>query len=207
MNRYHLSQINVSDRRHSSICFSLDRTMGETLTGTFADFDATMLSPERDLSTAVLKMTIYTDSVRAKTAWIERRFKGSSCFRVNEYRTITFQSTDWEQTGDNEYLLYGKFCLCGVSKYVVFEITNHSNATHADEKTKLLKLEFRSTIKRSDFRIARGISSWDISDEIQLYGTVAFRKQDSKTYNQPSDLNQDQVLPAGYFSHLYPTII
>ena len=198
MNRYHLSQINVSDSRHSSIRFSLNRSMGETLNGIFTDFDAAMLSPGRNLSTAVLKMTIYADSVKAKTAWIERRFKGSSCFRVNEYRTITFQSTDWEQTGDNEYLLFGNLGLCGINKYVVFEITNHSSTT-VNEETKLLKFEFQGTIKRSDFRIGRGISSWDISDEIQLYGTVAFRKQGNEICNSTSDLNKYQVFPVGYF--------
>ncbi len=172
--------------------------MGETLNGIFTDFDAAMLSPGRNLSTAVLKMTIYADSVKAKTAWIERRFKGSSCFRVNEYRTITFQSTDWEQTGDNEYLLFGNLGLCGINKYVVFEITNHSSTT-VNEETKLLKFEFKGTIKRSDFRIGRGISSWDISDEIELYGTVAFRKQGSEICSSASDLNKYQVFPVGYF--------
>ena len=199
MNGHHLSQINICDSSQSSIGFSLDRSMGETLTGIFVDFDAAMLSPGRNLSTAVLKMTIYTDSVKAKTAWIERRFKGSSCFRVNEYRTITFQSTDWEHTGDNEYLLYGNLRLCGISKYILFEVTRPSAAADVTGEPKLLKFEFKGTIKRSDFKIARGISSWDISDEIQLYGTVAFRKQGSEIRNTPSELNKDQLFPIGYF--------
>jgi polyisoprenoid-binding protein YceI len=199
MKKSSLLAINMSDSRKSSIGFTLDRNMGEALTGTFIDFDATMLLLEADLSTAVLKMAIYTDSVKAKTEWLERRFKGSSCFRVNEYRTITFQSTDWEKISNNEYLLFGKIRMCGVSKYVVFEITDHGTAIDPDGQTKLLKLEFKGTIKRFDFNIARGISSWDISEDIQLHGMIAFKMQVSAAYARHSRMEADHLFHEGYF--------
>lgn len=199
MKKSSLLEISVSDSRNSSIGFTLDRYMGEALTGTFVDFDATMLLLEADLSTAVLKMAIYTDSVKAKTAWLESRFKGSTCFRVDEYRTITFQSTDWEKTSNNEYLLYGKFCLCGICKYVVFEITDHGTTMDADGKTKLLKLEFKGTLKRFDFNIARGISTWDIGEDIQLHGMMAFKTEVSAVDARKSRIEADHLFHEGYF--------
>ncbi|SKC83409.1 YceI family protein [Ohtaekwangia koreensis] len=198
MKKSSLLEISVSDSRNSSIGFTLDRNMGEALTGTFVDFDATMLLLEADLSTAVLKMAIYTDSVKAKDVWLERRFKGSTCFRVNEYRTITFQSTDWEKISNNEYLLYGKFCLCGIYKYVVFEITDHGTTMDADGKTKLLKLEFKGNIKRFDFNIARGISSWDISEDIELHGIMAFKTEVSTADARHSRIEADHLFHEGY---------
>ena len=177
MSKYKHPQFRMSDCRTSSISFTLTTPGGAKLQGSFADFEAMMAVTEGDLCTSVMKMILYSDSVKAETAKLTQSLIGPACLNVSQHRVVTFHSTDWERITENEYLLYGNLSMCGRCKLVVFEVIDHGTSIDASGKLKLSKLEFDCIIKRSDFNLTRNASPSDLEDEIALKGIVAFKSE------------------------------
>lgn len=177
-------ELRISERSTSRVHFSLVLPEGDVLRGSFADFECNMTVIEKDLTKSILNMTLYSDSAQGQTPEITHRLRGSSCFNVSLYRVITFHSTGWEKLNEKEYLLYGKLSMCGQSKLIVLEVTDHGRYWDADTLTRLNRLEFNTTIKRSAYNMGTPVGA-EVSDEVTVTGMLSFKNEVTWPNPQP----------------------
>lgn len=168
-------QARVSDRQLSTAGFSVALAGGGKLEGCFMDFDAALVIKNADFSSSTLKMVLFSDSLKSDTVRHAQRLMGPSCLNVGAYRSITFESTDWVQLSDTEFLLYGMLTMSGKRKLVVFEVTDRGRPIDLHRPHQLTSLEFDGVIKRSDFSLATNVSELNAEDEIVIKAFVVFR--------------------------------
>jgi polyisoprenoid-binding protein YceI len=84
--------------------------------GKFTKWDATLTFPSTDVTSGVLDIKIYADSVDTGSGMKDDKLKGKDFFNAKDDPYITFHSDKVEQTGSNTFEIPGKFTIRGVSK-------------------------------------------------------------------------------------------
>ena len=84
--------------------------------GKFDKWDATLTFPSTDVTSAVLEIKIYADSVNTGSGMKDDKLKGKDFFNASQDPYITFHSTKVVQTGPNTFDVQGTFTIRGVSK-------------------------------------------------------------------------------------------
>lgn len=111
------------DKSHTQIMFSVSHLGFSNTNGIFREFDGEIDFDPENIGATSVSFTIQADSV--DTFW-ERRdqhVKNADFLDVENHPTITFVSTDVEQTGDNTARVTGDLTLRGVTNAITFEAT------------------------------------------------------------------------------------
>jgi polyisoprenoid-binding protein YceI len=84
--------------------------------GKFNKWEATLTFPSTDVTSGVLDIKIYADSVNTGSDMKNDKLKSKDFFNAKDDPYITFHSDKIEQTGPNTFEMPGKFTIRGVSK-------------------------------------------------------------------------------------------
>jgi polyisoprenoid-binding protein YceI len=118
------------DPQHSSVVFHIEHLGLNFVHGRFNAFDGEFaVDPEQPDSQAACHIEIQTASIDTAVSARDDHLRGADFFNVDKYPTMTFESTGWEQTGENTFELTGKFTLLGTTKEITVPVRYQGAAT------------------------------------------------------------------------------
>lgn len=112
----------VNDDPHSQLGFTVTHLGIADVSGTFNDFDVTVVSSKDDFSDAVFELTARTASIDTRVEARNNHLKSADFFDAAKFPTLTFKSTKIRQTSKDRYQLTGDLTLHGVTKTVSLDL-------------------------------------------------------------------------------------
>lgn len=113
------------DQAHSRLGFVARHAMVTKVRGAFNDFEGSLHLDAAEPSRSGAKVTIQAASIDTGNADRDAHLRSNDFLAMDEFRTITFESTEAAKTGDDTYRLIGDLTIRGVTKPVTvdFEFT------------------------------------------------------------------------------------
>ena len=123
-----------------------------------------------DVSKSSVKVEIEAASLDSNHPYRDNWARSEAELNVWKFRTITFESTKIEKTGDNAGRMTGNITMHGVTKPVTMNVTYNKGGKHVSGKFSIDGFSAQGKLKRSDFEL-KAFSPW-IGDEIEF--TIQF---------------------------------
>ena len=168
------------DPAHSEITFKVKHLMITNVTGNFKQFDATLEATNEDFSDAKISFEAETASISTNNEQRDEHLKGEDFFASATYPKISFVSTSFTKSSNDEYKLVGDITIRDVTKSVELAVEYGGTATDPYGQVKS-GFEISGKINRKDFGLvwsatteAGGIV---VSDEVKLNLSVQMIKQ------------------------------
>lgn len=170
----------VLDPMHSEVQFKVKHLVISTVTGFFKKFEGELDTESDDFSDAKISFKLDIDSIDTTQAHRDEHLKGADFFDAAQYPHITFASTSFTKTGDDEYELKGDLTIKGITKPVSLAVEYGGQQTDFYGNTKA-GFEVTGKINRKDFGL-----TWDgvteagaivVGEDIKLLFNVQFAKQ------------------------------
>ena len=167
------------DSAHSEIQFKVKHMMISTVTGGFAEFDASLSHENEDLSNAKISFSAQIASITTGNEARDGHLISADFFNAEKYPEINFVSTSFQKTEGNNFKLEGNLTLKSVTKLVILDVEYNGIQKDMYGQTKA-GFELSGAIKRKDFNL-----NWDsvtetgnliLSDEVKLIASVQFIK-------------------------------
>lgn len=168
----------VNDDPHSQLGFTVTHLGIADVSGTFNDFDVTVVSSKDDFSDAVFELTAQTASIDTRVEARNNHLKSADFFDAAKFPTLTFKSTKISQTSKDRYRLTGDLTLHGVTKTVSLDLLYKGSVENPMSKKATAGFQVTGTIKRSDFNLGSGFPAPMISDEVRIKADGEFVKAD-----------------------------
>jgi polyisoprenoid-binding protein YceI len=148
----------------SKIDFSVKASVA--LEGKFEKWDATFTFPSTDVSTGVMDIKIWADSVSTGSGMKDGKLKSKDFFNVKDDPYITFHSDKIVQTGPGTFELPGTFTVRGVSKpeTLTFTLANVAAARAAGEG----EIKGTMAFDRKEYGMNKGIPFVTIADRVEV---------------------------------------
>ncbi len=159
------------DPIHSDIHFKVKHLMINTVTGSFKKFDGSLETSKEDLTDAKINFTADIASIDTGMEMRDTHLKSDDFFNAEKYPQLKFESTLFEKTGDNTYLLKGDLTIRETTKPVELAVEYGGQMVDFYGNTKA-GFEITGKLKRKEFGL-----NWDavteaggvvVSDEIKL---------------------------------------
>jgi polyisoprenoid-binding protein YceI len=118
-----------------------------------------------------------TSSIRSYSERLDIHLKGEDFFNVSNYPTMTFKSSDLDFEGDKVVAARGELTLLGVTRPVLFKVSNFVCGEQPFNKRPMCGAEATAMIKRSDWGMKYGIPK-AAGDDVRITLPIeAFREQ------------------------------
>jgi polyisoprenoid-binding protein YceI len=169
------------DTAHSTVGFSVPILGGlSRVSGKFADFTATIVYDEADVTKSSVTAKIKTASIDTGIERRDAHLRTPDFFDAEKYPEITFQSTRVEKKG-KQLLAHGTLTMHGVTKEISIPFTITGKNTNPDKKT-VVGFSGRLTLNRRDYGIAyqNKANPTFIGDEIEIQLNLITRASDGK---------------------------
>lgn len=110
------------DTAHSSVKFSIRHFVAKT-TGNFAEFSGTLKIDRHDLTNSSAEATIRIPSVDTDSDKRDAHLQEDDYFSAGAYPMMTFSSTEWEATEDDDrFKVTGDLTMRGITRKVVLDV-------------------------------------------------------------------------------------
>ena len=140
----------VIDPLHSEVMFKVKHLVISTVTGSFSKFEGTVKTTGDSFENADINFVIDVDSVYTGQEQRDVHLKNGDFFEAETFPKIIFQSTSFEKTGDDDYVLKGKLTLKGVTKEIILHAEYGGTEKDFHGNTKV-GFEVAGTINRKEF--------------------------------------------------------
>jgi polyisoprenoid-binding protein YceI len=169
----------VPDAAHTQVKFVVTYMVISEVSGTFKDFDFTVIQRGEDFRSASLEATVKTASVNTENEQRDNHLRSDDFFNAERYPEMKFLSTAFEKTGENTYKVTGNLTIRDVTLPVVLEAVYRGTVIDPWGNT---KAGFKATgsIRRQDFGV-----KWNktldtgglvVSDEVQIILDVQLKQ-------------------------------
>lgn len=158
------------DRAHSAINFTVTHFF-TPVTGTFEDYDATVMFDPEDLEGSKIDVTIPVSSINTKNDRRDGHLQSDDFFNAEEWPNISFESSTIENRGDNEYVAIGELTIRDETREIELPFTLQGVMDHPmQENTKVAGITSDLQILRSDYGV--GVGDWAatavVGDEVDI---------------------------------------
>ena len=126
-----------------------------------------------DVSKSSVKVDIEAASLDSNHAFRDNWARSETELNVWKFRTIQFESTKIEKTGDNTGQMTGNLTMRGVTQPVTMTVTYNKSGKHVSGKYSIDGFSAQGKLKRSDFGL-KAFVPWigdDIDFTIELEAT------------------------------------
>jgi polyisoprenoid-binding protein YceI len=130
--------------------------------GKFNKWEATLTFPSTDVTSGVLDIKIYADSVDTGSGMKDNKLKSKDFFNASEDPYITFDSTKVVQTSPNTFDVQGTFTIRGVSKPETLNLTLTGKGTGEGS------IKGTMAFDRKDYGMNKGIPFVKIGDRVEV---------------------------------------
>lgn len=144
------------DKAHSNIYFDVRHTYA-TVRGQFNNFSGTLQFDPGNLQVSSVAFEVKTDSINTGIPNRDNHLRSKDFFSVNEYPSMSFQSSGVKQTGGDEYVLEGKLTIKGKTTKVEIPFTYFGTRENPLKKGQMVAgFETRFSINRLDYGVGTG---------------------------------------------------
>ena len=170
----------VIDPMHSEVQFKVKHLVISTVTGFFKSFEGSLESENDDFEDAEIDFSLDIDSIDNNQSQRDEHLKSPDFFDAAQHPKISFKSTSFKKTGDDEYKLAGDLTIKGITKPVILnaEYGGSTNDFYGNTKA---GFEVTGKINRKDFGLVYdGVTeagSVVLGEDIKLLINVQFAKQ------------------------------
>jgi len=171
----------VIDPMHSEVQFKVKHLVISTVTGFFKSFNGELDTVNDDFQDSEISFALNIDSIDTNQGQRDGHLKSPEFFDAEKYPQITFKSTSFKKTGeDDEFELIGDLTIKGVTKQVTLAAEYGGSTQDFYGNTKA-GFEVTGKINRKDFGL-----TWDgvteggsivVGEDIKLIINVQFAKQ------------------------------
>ncbi len=138
------------DPAHSSVNFSIDHMVVNTVHGRFRQFEGTVtVDPDNGNALKSASGTIQAKSIDTDIERRDDHLRSPDFFDAEKFPTITFESTEVKKDGGNQVLV-GKFTMHGVTKEVSLPFTL-KGPIKSPMGGSVMGLEVNAKINRKDY--------------------------------------------------------
>ena len=166
-----------NDKPHSQLGFTVTHLGVSDVSGTFNDFDVTVISSKPDFSDAVFELKANVASIDTRIDARDNHLKSADFFDAAKYPVLTFKSTSLAKKKKNMYKIIGDLTMHGVTKQVTMDLTYRGMTEDPMSKAKIIGFQLTGSINRSDFNIGAGFPPPLISDEVLIKADGEFLQQ------------------------------
>lgn len=106
------------DRSHSNVLFTVSHLVVSEVTGSFKDFDATLVTGKEDFSDAVVNVNIKSASIDTDNEKRDNHLRSGDFFLSEEHPEITFRSKSFKKTGAKTFIISGDLTMRGVTNAI-----------------------------------------------------------------------------------------
>lgn len=168
------------DPTHSEITFKVKHLVISTVTGTFNSFDGTLEAENDEFENSQISFEADINSIDTNNSDRDTHLKSDDFFNAAEHPKMTFESTSFTKTGDDEYKLVGNLTIRGNTKEITLNATYGGTVVDPYGQTKA-GFEVSGKINRKEFGLkwsaVTEAGSVVVSDEVKLLMSVQFVKQ------------------------------
>jgi polyisoprenoid-binding protein YceI len=171
----------VIDPMHSEVQFKVKHLVISTVTGFFKSFEGSLETDGDDFEGAEISFALNIDSIDTNQSQRDEHLKSADFFNAAEYPQITFKSTSFEKTDDDdEYELTGDLTIKGVTKQVKLNAEYGGSTQDFYGNTKA-GFEVTGKINRKEFGLTYDpiteAGSVVLGEDIKLSINIQFAKQ------------------------------
>ncbi|TWJ00750.1 polyisoprenoid-binding protein YceI [Mucilaginibacter frigoritolerans] len=170
----------VIDPMHSEVQFKVKHLVISTVSGFFKSFEGTLETENDDFENANIYFALNIDSIDTNQSQRDEHLKSAEFFDAAQFPQITFKSTSFKKTDDDEFKLTGDLTVKGVTKTVTLDAEFGGSTDDFYGNTKA-GFEVTGKINRKDFGLTwEGITeagSVVVGEDIKLLINIQFAKQ------------------------------
>ena len=168
------------DPMHSEVQFKVKHLVISTVSGFFKSFEGSIESENDDFEGAGIEFSMDINSIDTNQTMRDDHLKSAEFFDAEKYPKISFKSTSFTKTGDDEFALEGDLTIKDVTKPVKLAVEYGGSALDFYGNTKA-GFEITGKINRKEFGL-----TWDgvteagaivVGEDIKLLINAQFAKQ------------------------------
>lgn len=168
------------DLEHTSVHWSISHAGFSKVTGQFRQINkAEMAFDRKDVSKSKVSVEIEAASLDSNHAFRDNWARSEASLNVWKFRTITFESTNIEKTGENTGKMTGNLTMHGVTHPVTMDVTYNKGGLHMSKKYSIDGFTAKGQLKRSDFDMKAFIPF--IGDEIDFVIQLEMKRPNDPT--------------------------
>jgi len=170
----------VLDPMHSEVQFKVKHLVISTVSGFFKSFEGSLETSNDDFTDAKIDFSLDINSIDTNQSQRDEHLKSGEFFDAEKYPKVTFKSTSFKKSGDDEYKLKGDLTIKGITNPVTLDVEFGGSAADFYGNTKA-GFEITGKINRKEFGL-----TWDgvteagsvvLGQDIKLLINVQFAKQ------------------------------
>jgi polyisoprenoid-binding protein YceI len=138
------------DPMHSEVQFKVKHLVISTVTGFFKSFNGELDTVNDDFEDSEISFALDIDSIDTNQSQRDEHLKSAEFFDAAQYPQISFKSTSFKKTDDDEFELVGDLTIKGITKSVKLaaEYGGSTNDFYGNTKA---GFEVSGKINRKDF--------------------------------------------------------
>jgi polyisoprenoid-binding protein YceI len=123
----------------------------------FEDFSGTLEFDPDNMTVSTVKFEVNTKSINTGIPNRDNHLRSEEFFAVNQYPSMTFQSTSVKQKEGNQYTLVGDLTIKGITNEVAVVFTYFGMRENPLKKGKMVAgFETRFSIDRLEYKVGPG---------------------------------------------------
>ena len=138
------------DKAHTQIRFTVRHMMITAVTGSFNEFDASIVSEDEDFTKAKIDFTVNTASVSTGNDDRDNHIKSSDFFDVAAYPQLKFRSKKVEILNEENYILHGEMTIKNITANFSVDVVYRGKIKDPWGKDKF-GFSINGKLNRSDF--------------------------------------------------------
>ncbi|HWU70257.1 MAG TPA: YceI family protein [Pseudoxanthomonas sp.] len=132
----------------------------------FSQVEGTLVYDADKVSASSVEVSLPINGLWAFSALFNEHLNSADWFDSAQFPTATFKSTKVEAAGKGKLKVTGDLTIRGITKPVVLDATLNKAAEHPLGKRAAIGFNATTTVKRSDFGLAKYVPN--VSDEVQI---------------------------------------
>jgi polyisoprenoid-binding protein YceI len=169
------------DPAHSVAEFKVRHMMISYVKGKFSGLSGVLTLDETDYTQSAVEVSIPAASVSTVDEKLDAHLKQADFFDVEQFPTLTFQSTGIRSTGDRDYAVTGDLTIRGVTKSVILNVTDVSEPSKDPWGNLRLGLSGSAKVNRKDFGLVWNapleLGGMLVGEEVTITLDVQFIKE------------------------------
>jgi polyisoprenoid-binding protein YceI len=141
------------DPTHSHVSFAVRVLSVSTTRGRFHALRGHIHIDEQNPTNSWVEAEVEAASINTRNKLRDAHLRSAAFFAVKQYPTITFQSTNVEKVGSQDYRVTGDLTLHGVTRPIIFDVAYRGQSTLMGARA---GLRASAQINRTDFGVGRG---------------------------------------------------
>lgn len=165
------------DKFHSRLGFSITHLSITKIRGSFKQFEATINAPGPDWSNASVELTADINSVNTENEQRDEHLKKDEYLDTAAYPALSFKSTAFIKTKDDNYKITGNLTLHGQTKPVELDAIYNGTMVHPMTKKDMAGFTVTGIIRRTDFGIATAVPDVMLGNKVVLSADLQFARE------------------------------